>query len=109
MSNLNVTVASSKSLEITKDVATTPSKDTNQATGSAQQVKPGAKQDKLTKQPVQAKLTDLNYSISHEDNALHLKVKSVDGELVREVVFDRIDPSLLNTKKLKGIFIDGNS
>jgi len=29
--------------------------------------------------------------------------------VVREVVFDRIDPSLVDAKKLKGVFVDGNS
>jgi len=106
MSNLNITVASLTSLEITKDAATTSSKDTTQAVEGVQQVKPEQKHDKLTKQHGQAKLTDLNYSINHDDKALHLTVKGADGEVVREVVFDRIDPSLLDAKKLKGILID---
>ena len=106
MSDLNVTVAPLKSLEISKDAAVTSSKDTLK---EAPHVKSESKQDKLPKQPAQAKLTDLNYSIDREDNALHLKVKSADGEVVREVVFDRIDPSLLDPKKLKGVFVDGNS
>jgi len=106
MSDLNVTVASLKSLETPKDAAVTSFKDTNQ---EAQQVKLESKQDKLAKQPTPSKLTDLNYSIDREDNALHLKVKSTDGEVIREVVFDRIDPNLLNPKKLKGVFVDGNS
>ena len=100
MSDLNVIVAPVKSLEIAKDGATVE---------GHQQVKPEQKQDKVTKRPVQTKLTDLSYAIDHEDNALHLKVKSADGEVVREVVFDRIDPRLLDPKKLKGIFVDGNS
>ncbi len=100
MSDLNVIVAPVKSLEIAKDGATVE---------GHQQVKPEQKQDKVTKHHVQAKLTDLSYAIDHEDKALHLKVKSADGEVVREVVFDRIDPRLLDPKKLKGIFVDGNS
>jgi ribosomal protein S3AE len=106
MSDLNVTSAPLKSMEISKDAVVTSSKDTYK---EAQPVKSESKQDKLAKQSVLTKLTDLNYSIDREDNALHLKVRSVDGEVVREVVFDRIDPSLLNPKKLKGIFVDGNS
>lgn len=106
MSDLNVTVASLKSLEMPKDAVVTSSKNTNQ---ESQHVKSESKQDQLTKQPTQAKLTDLNYSIDREDKALHLKVKSADGEVVREVVFDRIDPSLLSLKKRKGIFVDDNS
>ena len=109
MSDLNVTVAPLKSLEISKDAAVTPSKDTPRTIEGTQQVKPEQKPDTLTKQHAQVKLTDLNYSINHEDKALHLKVKSADGEVVREVVFDRIDPSLLDARKLKGIFIDDNS
>lgn len=109
MSDYHVTVASLKSLEMTKDGAVAFSKDTHRTMDGTQQVKSEQKPDTLTKQPARVKLTDLNYSINHEDKALHLKVKSADGEVVREVVFDRIDPSLLDAKKLKGIFIDDNS
>ncbi len=109
MSDYNVTVAPLKSLETTKDGAVAFSKDTHRTMDGTQQVKSEQKPDTLTKQPARVKLTDLNYSINHEDKALHLKVKSADGEVVREVVFDRIDPSLLDAKKLKGIFIDDNS
>ena len=109
MSDYNVTVASMKSLETTKDGAVAFSKDTHRTMDGIQQVKSAQKPDTLTKQHTQVKLTDLNYSINNEDKALHLKVKSADGEVVREVVFDRIDPSLLDAKKLKGIFIDDNS
>lgn len=104
MSDLNVTVAPLKPLEIPKDGAVASAKDTHKAVEGTPQ-----KQDKLAKQTAQTKLHDLNYSINREDNALHLKVKSADGELIREVVFDRIDPNLLDAKKLKGIFVDDNS
>jgi hypothetical protein len=33
---------------------------------------------------------------------------SSDGEIVR-VVFERIDPSLIDPKKLKGVLIDNNA
>ena len=103
MSDLNVTVAPLKSLEIPKDGAVASSKDTHKVVEATLQ-----KQDKLAKQTEQTKLHDLNYSINREDNALHLKVKSSDGEVIREVIFNRIDPNLLDTKKLKGNFIDDN-
>lgn len=107
MSDLNVTVAPVKSLEVSKEGAVAPAKDAQSTVQARQAMKAEQKQDKQTA-PVETKLTDLNYSIDPKDNALHLKVKKADGELVREVVFDRIDPGLLDTKKLKGIFIDGN-
>jgi uncharacterized FlaG/YvyC family protein len=107
MSDLNVTVVPLKSLEIAKDAAVTHSKETNSAGHSKLDML--STQEKLDKQSAQAKLTDLNYSIDHEDNALHLKIKSADGEVVREMIFDRIDPSLVDAKKLKGVFVDGNS
>ena len=109
MSDYHVTVAPLKSLEMTKEGAVASLKDTHRTMDGTQQVKSEQKPDTLTKQPARVKLTDLNYSINHEDKALHLKVKSADGKVVREVVFDRIDPSLLDAKKLKGIFIDDNS
>jgi len=106
MSDLNITSASLKSLERTKDGAVTPSKDTNIET---QQVKAESKLDRQPKPLTPAKLTDLQYSIDREDNTLHLKVKSLDGEVIREFHFDRFDPVTIDANKLKGIFVDGNS
>jgi len=108
MSDFNVTVAPPITLEIPKDGTATPAKDAAKTVESAQPAKPESKQRKSTL-PTQTRLTDLNYSIDHDSKALHLKIKSMDGEVVREVVFDRIDPHLLDTAKLKGIFVDGNS
>jgi len=104
MSDLNVTVAPGRTLETSKEGVVTSKKGQNQGVDSPAPVKPAPE-----KKTSAAGHTDLNYSIDQQDNALHLKVKSADGTLVREVVFDRIDPSLLDTKKLKGIFVDGNS
>lgn len=108
MSDFNVTVAPAIALESTKDGTATPSKDATQTFGSAQQPKSELKQTPLASAP-QAKQTDLNYSIDRDNKALHLKIKSMDGEVVREVVFARIDPSLFDIAKLKGVFIDDNS
>jgi hypothetical protein len=107
MSDLNVTVAPVKPLEIAKEGTNTPTKDMRGVEETRQAMKTAPSKEQQAKS-VEVKLTDLNYSIDPKDNALHLKVKKADGELVREVVFDRIDPGLLDTKKLKGIFIDGN-
>ena len=104
MSDLTVTVAPVKSLERAKDSTNAPSKEQANAVDPSRHII--ASEDKKFK-PTSS--TDLNYSIDHEDNALHLKVKNADGEVVREVVFDRIDPRLLDPKRLKGIFVDGNS
>lgn len=104
MSDLTVTVAPVTSLERAKDSTNAPSKEQTNAVNPSRHVI--ASEDKKFK-PTSA--TDLNYSIDHEDHALHLKVQRANGEVVREVVFDRIDPSLLDVKKLKGVFVDGNS
>ena len=104
MSDLTVTVAPVKSLERAKDSTNAPSKEQANAVDPSRHII--ASEDKKFK-PTSS--TDLNYSIDHEDNALHLKVQRANGEVVREVVFDRIDPSLLDVKKLKGVFVDGNS
>jgi len=108
MSDFNVTVTPAIALESTKDGTATSSKDATQTVESAQQTKSELKQTQLASTP-QAKQTDLNYSIDRDNKALHLKIKSMDGEVVREVVFARIDPSLFDTAKLKGVFIDDNS
>jgi hypothetical protein len=104
MSDLNVTVAPVQTLETPKEGVVTSKKDQTQVVESPAPVKSAPE-----KKPIAVGHTDLNYSINQENNALHLQVKSADGTLVREVVFDRIDPNLLDTKKLKGIFVDGNS
>ncbi len=104
MSDLHVTVAPTLSLEKPKESLTLPAQGHAKAAENIRQVK--AEPDKKPK-PLTA--TDLNYSIDHEDKALHLKVKGADGAVVRELVFERIDPNLLDAKKLKGIFVDGNS
>ena len=104
MSDLNVTVTPVKSLDTSKDGVALPSSRQSKVTETSHPVKAESE-----KKPKPATSTDLNYSINLEDKALHLKVKRADGELVREVVFERIDLNLLNTKKLKGIFVDGNS
>jgi hypothetical protein len=57
---------------------------------------------------VASKLTNLNDSVDREEQSIHQKVRSSDGEIVRDVVFDRIDPRLLAPAKLKGILIDSN-
>ena len=104
MSDLNVTVAPIKSLEPSKDGASATSKDKSATLKTAQETK-----SELKSAAVSVKLTDLNYSVDREDQSIHLKVKKSDGEIVREVVFDRIDPSLLDPKKLKGVLIDNNA
>ena len=104
MSDLNVTVAPPKSVENATEGVALPSKGQVKAADTSHPVK--AEHEKKPK-PVAS--TDLNYSIDHEDNALHLKVKGADGALVRELVFDRIELHVMDTKKLKGIFVDGNS
>jgi len=104
MSDLTVTVAPVTSLERVKDSANAPSKEQSRAMAPSRNGV--ASEDKKPKTTFS---TDLNYSIDHEDNSLHLKVQRADGEVVREVVFDRIDPSLVDAKKLKGVFVDGNS
>jgi len=58
---------------------------------------------------VQKNVASLNYSIDHTNNALHLKVINADGELIREVVFARIDPSIFNAKRLKGILVNART
>ena len=104
MSDLNVTVAPIQSLEASKDGAPATSKDKSAPLKAAQETKSEPKSV-----AVSAKLTDLNYSVDREDQSIHLKVKKSDGEVVREVVFDRIDPNLLDPKKLKGVLIDHNA
>ncbi len=104
MSDLNVTVAPMKSLESSKDGVSTTSKDNSKVVEKVQ----GTKSEHPSK-AASVKLTDLNYSVNHEDQSIHLTVKKSDGEVVREVIFDRIDPSLLDTKKLKGVLIDNNA
>jgi hypothetical protein len=104
MSDLNVTVAPIHSLEAPKDGASATSKDKSAPLKTAQETKFEPKSV-----AVSAKLTDLNYSVDREDQSIHLKVKKSDGEVVREVVFERIDPSLLDPKKLKGLLIDNNA
>ena len=104
MSDLNVTAAPLKSLETSTEGVALPAKGQVKAAETSHPVK--AEHDKKTKSVT---TTDLNYSIDHEDNALYLKVKGADGALVRELVFERIELHVLDMKKLKGIFIDGNS
>lgn len=104
MSDLNVTAIPLKPLESPKDGVTASSQRIAYVTDGAQQIKPEHK----AKAPA-TKTTDLNYSIDHEDQAIHLKVKSSDGVVLREVVFERIDPNLLNTTRLKGVLFDSNS
>lgn len=58
---------------------------------------------------VQKNVASLNYSIDHTNNALHLKITNADGELIREVVFSRIDPSIFNAKKLKGVLVNAKT
>ena len=58
---------------------------------------------------VQKSVANLNYSIDHSNNALHLKVINADGELIREVVFARIDPCVFNAKKLKGVLVNART
>jgi len=102
MSDLNVTVAPIQSLEASKDGGSTTSKDKSKTVETVQEPKSEPK-------AASVKLTDLNYSVDHEDQSIHLKVKKSDGEVVREVVFDRIDPKLLDPKKLKGVLVDHNA
>ena len=58
---------------------------------------------------VQKNVASLNYSIDHTNNALHLKITNADGELIREVVFARIDPSIFNAKRLKGVLVNAKT
>jgi hypothetical protein len=104
MPGLNVTVTPVTSLEPSKEGAATTFKDTSKTADAHHQIK----HEHRTK-TVASKLTNLNYSVDHEDQSIHLKVRSSDGEIVREVVFDKIDPSLLDPTKLKGILIDSNT
>jgi hypothetical protein len=104
MPGLNVTVTPVTTLEPSKEGATTTSKDTSKTVDAHHQTK-----HEHRTRTVASNLTNLNYSVDHEDQSIHLKVKSSDGEIVREVVFDRIDPSLLDPTKLKGILIDSNT
>lgn len=53
--------------------------------------------------------TDFSYAIDRQSNALHLKIKTVDGEVIREVVFKKIDVNVMNTSFLKGILVDDQS
>ena len=104
MSDLNVIVTPIKSLEVSKDGASTTSKDKSKVVEKVLNTK-SEHQSKATS----VKLTNLNYSVDHEDQSIHLTMKKSDGEVVREVVFDRIDPNLLDPKKLKGVLIDHNA
>jgi environmental stress-induced protein Ves len=104
MSDLNVTIAPIQSLEASKDGTSTTSKDKSHVVEKVQDTKSEHKS-----KAVSVKSTDFSYSVDHEDQSIHLKVKKPDGEVVREVVFDRIDPSLLDLKKLKGVLIDNNA
>jgi hypothetical protein len=104
MSDLNVTVTTVTSLEPSKEGVATTSKDISKTMDAHQLIK----HEHKTK-TVPSKLTNLNYSVDHEDKSIHLKVRSSDGEIVREVVFERIDPSLIDPKKLKGVLIDNNA
>jgi hypothetical protein len=104
MSDLTVTVVPVTSLERTKDGTSAPAKELTRVVDPSRQIT--ASEEKRHKPSAS---TDLNYSIDHDDKALHLKVQRSDGEVVREVVFNRIDPNLLNTKNLKGVFVDDSS
>ena len=104
MSDLNVTVTTVTSLEPSKEGVATTSKDISKTMDAHQLIK----HEHKTK-TIPSKLTNLNYSVDHEDKSIHLKVRSSDGEIVREVVFERIDPSLIDPKKLKGVLIDNNA
>lgn len=107
MSELNITALKQVTLDSSKDGNALPVKSDKQATETETQ-----KRSKLLDKPsaqIEQSTLNLNYSVSKEDNALHLKVMSANGELIREVHFDRFDPSLHNTSKLKGVFIDDNS
>lgn len=98
MSDLNVTVgAPFHSLEPAKDGTNTPSRD-------AQQVGENVQHPKITHKEVES--TDFNYAIDRDTQALHLTVKDANGKLVREVIFEKIDVSFFDPKKLKGVFVD---
>ncbi len=101
MNAVNVTV---KSLDASKDW-TVLSKNTENALDNAQHATVAQMHD--TKIPVQTQSTNFHYAIDRESNALHLKVTSADGALVREIVFNRIDPRILDAQKLKGVFVNG--
>lgn len=107
MSDINITIVSTKSLDTPKDGAVS-SKEIATRLVNTPQVKAEQKVDEKANHLL-AKSTDLNFSIDRDDNALHLRVKSSEGEVIREVVFDRIDPSLFDVIKLKGVFVDGKS
>ena len=104
MSDLNVTVTTVTSLEPSKEGVATTSKDISKTMDAHQLIK----HEHKTK-TIPSKLTNLNYSVDHEDKSIHLKVSSSDGAIVRDVVFERIDPSLIDPKKLKGVLIDNNA
>ena len=103
MSDLNVTVTPVTPLEPSKEGVVAPFKDKNKTVEAPQPVK---HEQKIKVAP--AKVNDFNYAINREDNSIHLTVKSSNGDVVREVVFERIDPNLLDPKKLKGILVDSN-
>ncbi len=104
MSELNVTAAPLQPLDTSKEGTALPVKEKTKPA-----VPSRLAQTEQEKKPKSVTSTDLDYSIDREDQALHLKVKGADGAVVRELVFERIDLSLLDTKKLKGIFVDGTS
>jgi hypothetical protein len=53
--------------------------------------------------------TDFIYAVDRQSNALHLKIKTADGEVIREVVFKKIDINVMNTSILKGVLFDDRS
>ena len=63
----------------------------------------------VTAKPVQVQTTDFSYTIDRENHALHLKVKTAGGDVIREVVFNKIDLHVMNMNQLKGIWVDDKS
>jgi hypothetical protein len=53
--------------------------------------------------------TDFSYAIDRESNALRLRIKTADGEVIREVVFKRMDVNVMNRSLLKGVLVDDRS
>lgn len=86
-------------LDSTKAWQSTPLKKLSAYTAN----KPTSMQDHASR------ATNLSYAIDRESNALHLKIKTSDGEVIREVVFHKIDLNVMSTSLLKGFLVDDRS
>ena len=62
--------------------------------------------DKPSPKLPQSTATDFNYTVEKDTNAIHLKIVGKDGQLVRELVFNKSDVNPYDLKKLRGVFVD---